>query len=339
MIVLPLMSKSLFPQLLSRPGLLKGLHRALELAVGRLGFRFEEHRTGEARIGLWRLPYRKKPRGRSPRRLVFIPGFGDTPLSWMLTLGAMRPALSRNYDELVCLDFPAFAGFLREHRAIPSLDLLLERVADTLDALRPQALMGHSLGGWLAADYALRLSEGSRPAQAGAERGPGLELLTLIAPSGVFGTDQERREWESVFHRSMREGFAALRTHMFEKEPFWFPLIAREIGAFTQREDVREFMDSFGTRHRLEPRLGKLSTPQVWIVWGDRDRLVPAGWLPHWHRALEGAPATVRSVSIRGIGHNPQLEAPAVTAAILSQIVLGREPHWAGSRFWTVHEG
>jgi len=42
----------------------------------------------------------------------------------------------------------------------------------------------------------------------------------------------------------------------------------------------------------------------------------------------------VRTVLIKGAGHTPQLEKPAVTAGVLAQILLGRMPHERGNRWW-----
>jgi pimeloyl-ACP methyl ester carboxylesterase len=312
---------------------MQGVQWLLQKSLEKAGYRFQQLRAGETQIGVWKLALRPRKRGFAKvRRIVLVPGFGDTPLSWILTVTALKPVLSRDYDELVCLEFPGFSGFLREHPAIESVDRMLEWAGDALEGLAPTALMGHSLGGWLAADFALRLSEGGRPKKA--KKVP-LEKLILIAPSGVFGTARERREFEDRFKSISQRGFQVLREVMFEKEPAWFRWVERDMDSFTRRPEVHKFINSFEERHRLESRLAALQG-SVWIIWGERDRMVPASFLPHWHRALHGASAQVRSVSLKGVGHTPQVEAPAVLAAVLGQILLGQEPHWAGTRFWQV---
>jgi pimeloyl-ACP methyl ester carboxylesterase len=317
----------------SRPVLLDGLHQALKNGLRGAGFRFEQRRAGDCTLGLWRLTYRKVPKGRLPRRLVLIPGFGDTPLSWLLPMTMVQPILRSRYDELVCIDFPGFAGFLRENTCLESMDRLLEMAGDALDALKPRAILGHSLGGWVAADYATRTGEGSRPKRkAGNWKGP--RKVILVCPSGVFGSETEKKDWENLFRRAMETGFEAIRSHMFEREPKWFRLVAREVAQFTKRDDIKRFMESFRDEHRLEERLPRVKG-EVWLLWGARDRLVPSGWLPAWKRALRDAPAELHTVTLPGVGHSPQLEAPLVLAALLGQILSGREPHRAGSRFWS----
>src|SRR5262245_7785827 len=131
---------------ISRPrvALLKNVHRALKVAMKARGYRWEERRTGEVRLGLWRRPLNKREskssqgqasRGQA-RRIVFVPGHGDTPISWLGTLLLMLPVLKGKYDELILIDFPGFNGFLSEDRCITSMDLLISTFGDTIESLK-----------------------------------------------------------------------------------------------------------------------------------------------------------------------------------------------------------
>ena len=79
---------------------------------------------------------------------------------------------------------------------------------------------------------------------------------------------------------------------------------------------------------------------RTWLVWGEKDTLVPTGGVGSWLEGLRAPEGAIRSASAHPAawGHSPQLEKPAVTAAVLSQILLGRVPHAKGTRWWRVLE-
>src|SRR5690348_14855807 len=115
---------------------LKGLQWSVGRAMRRAGYRWEIRRGGELKLGLWRKTWRTgASSGSSPRRLVLIAGFGDSPLSWMFVLLLLRPAVRRSFDEVVLVDFPGFPGFLSREPACPSMELLKNTLFDVLDSL------------------------------------------------------------------------------------------------------------------------------------------------------------------------------------------------------------
>lgn len=78
-------------------------------------------------------------------------------------------------------------------------------------------------------------------------------------------------------------------------------------------------------------RLSAIKAP-VWLIWGENDTLLPKSHLSIWLKGLSGARA--RGYLIPGAGHSPHVERPFVTAALLTQILFGREPHNLGARWW-----
>src|SRR5207248_3035392 len=123
-------------------------------------YQWESCSFGDLKIGLWRRKIRQSP---NPRRFVLVPGFGDTTASWSWVLLTMRSVLDRDFDEVVLLDFPGVAGKLAGEKYFHSMDLLVEAVRSVLDGLEPHTIVGHSLGGWLAAGYACACGAGDRP--------------------------------------------------------------------------------------------------------------------------------------------------------------------------------
>lgn len=332
--------KALIPS--TNLSLLRGLHWAVAQAFRRAGFKWEERRTGDLKIGFWKMSLRggnkRGGRGKTlPKRFVLIPGFGDTTLSWLGVLGLARPILSRSYDEVILIDLPGFQGFLSHEKCFGSMDLLIQSLADTLDSLKPHTIFGHSLGGWLSTHYAIETGMGNRPSGPARKGYQGPEELILFGPAGLFGNEQDKREWTEKFERAMEQGIEPLRRHVFGKEPIWFRLIAKQYSGFLCREDVIQFMRSVRDDHLVQERLNRIRA-RVWLVWGEQDTLALSRWAPDWlerlNRERDPSLPEAQGVIIKGAGHSPHIEKPAVTAAVLGQILLGKNPHPAGHRWW-----
>jgi pimeloyl-ACP methyl ester carboxylesterase len=318
---------------------LGALHRVAGPALRAAGFQWEERRTGDLTIGLWRRTISR--RAGPARRLVIVPGFGDTPLSWLTVTLGMIPALRRRYTEIVFVDFPGFLGFLRKSRAFPSMDLLMSGFGDAMDSIRPAALLGHSLGGWLVAHYAAECGRGTRPL--GAPKKPGYRgprHVVIANPSGILENKEKIAEWRGRFEAAKREGFGPFRPHLFKREPAWFRLIAGAFEGFFTDPEIRAFMDSIRADHLLTDSLREIRC-QVTFFWGEHDTLVPSGWLADWLRLFEkNHEGDLFGVVLSGAGHSPHLERPVATATALSGIFLHSSwlhvsERWA-SRLWKI---
>ena len=101
----------------------------------------------------------------------------------------------------------------------------------------------------------------------------GPELVLLANPSGIFPDEGTLLQWAHLFKTGIREnGFAALRPHLFAKEPFWFRFVADEFSQFVRREDILQFIDSVRDDHVLEESASKMRG-NVWLLWGEKDTL------------------------------------------------------------------
>jgi pimeloyl-ACP methyl ester carboxylesterase len=317
-----------FDRLASKKPITRGAHIAARAAFEAMGFKFETRVQGDLKLGLIRLTFKKsrfnkKSLGRKIKRAVFVPGFGDTPLSWLPILGPLRPVFSTQVDELIILDFPGFGGFLQDEPAFDCMGSLQTFFCDVMRSLEPEVLMGHSLGGWLATDYVVKTTADKQPKQ-----------MILIDPSGVLGSDSQRLAFQELFETATVEGFSSLRKHIFKKEPIWFSWLAYEFGNFIQRPEIQSFVRSIEDAHLVENRLGNISC-DTWVVWGDHDTMTPTDWIKDWMNSLRHVKS--HGVLIKNSGHSPHVEKPAVTLALLTQILLGFKPvSLLGRPFWKV---
>ena len=320
----------------ARSPVLKGLHRAAHHIFTLQGYQWELRRNGEMKLGLWRKTLHKPSSGKAyPRRFVLVPGFGDTPLSWAPVLLLLLPILRTKYDEIILVDFPGYTGFLSEERAFPTMDLLMSTLFDVLDSLKPRSICGHSLGGCMAAHYAALCGSGERPARNNSKYA-GPEELLLVCTSGVFENEEARKTWDGKIQGLIDHGFSYWRNLVFAKEPFWFKYVETEFGKFVGQEEILELVRSVRDEHYLRDALAKIRC-KVWLIWGEKDGLIPTSALPAWLAGLTSA-REPRAVILRGLGHSPQIESTAVTAAVLGQVLSSRTPHLAGRRWWTLLE-
>jgi pimeloyl-ACP methyl ester carboxylesterase len=323
--------------------ILKSLHWAAAQAMKQAGYRWEPRRAGDLKIGVWRKRWRTTT---SARRFVFIPGFGDTPLSWGFVLPLLSPVLRKRYDEIVLVDFPGFGGFLSSEKPYHSVDLMTEALFDTLDSLRPTTILGHSLGGAFAALYAADCGAGLRPTkqQAGLKSPyAGPDTLILVTPSGVFPSDEERDELTRKFTQAVEakmDGIEKVRPHMFAKEPFWFRFFAGEFSKFFATTEIEQFIASFKTPDILRDKASHIRC-KVWLIWGDKDTLIPPTCLPAW---LEKLDDRAQGILLKNVGHSPQIEATTTLATILNAI-LSEDGKFSqilkyplASRWWTLYK-
>lgn len=284
---------------------------ALKVFKG-VGFKWEVRRSGESRLGLLRWPLRKLSAGIVPRRIVLAPGFGDTPLSWVSLLVALHPVVRRRFDEIIIIDYPGYNGFLHDEAAFDSMDELTRVFGEVIDSLKPSLLMGHSLGGWLAANYA-----------AGA--GDRLKELILFSPGGLIGTEEERKAYRELFLNAVNHGPDELATRGWVKKPRWLKLVEGQVFHFMKAPEVRSFLESFDeARHGLNTRVGLIQAKTT-VLWGETDTITPTSWIYEWMKGLSVKAEPV-GILIRKCGHSAHVEKPGVLMALMTQLFLGHEP-------------
>jgi len=280
------------------------LHLALKRAFTGAGFAFEELSQGEAVFHLIRKRWRDPAPGTELRRILFIPGFGDTPGSWLPLFTLSQKELADSFDELLVIDFPGYTGFLSHHPMVTSMRILLATVATVCEANPPSALLGHSLGGWLAAKVAQDLPRT-------------LDHLLLIAPSGLIPPEERKTFGDFIVKNQNLTVPELLELVVFNPRKFG-PLLSKEFGDFYSKPGIREFVESVEERHFVDPakpvRARKITT-----VWGDHDRFVPTHWQRHW---IETYGECLDAYLLKDTGHIPQMEHPYVTSRVILHALL-----------------
>ncbi len=270
------------PSPVSWHGLALGLLRKLAERGARVGF-------------LHGLRYAVRGPPGAPEMLV-LHGLGDSIAGWARVLGP----LSRTHRVHI-VDLPGHG--LSAPPADFRLRTLLEPLEQYAAGLRSPVLVGHSLGGWLAARLALRPQA---PASG----------LVLVNPAGAV---LPAAEWRTF--RELLDG-ADARAYLeraFHRAPVALRLFPSEIARAMSAPTTRAFLAAVAPEDFLrDAELASLRMP-VRIVWGQRDRLLPAGTLPFFRAHLPRAEV----VTLPHAGHLPHLEAPAELARAIALPLSG----------------
>jgi pimeloyl-ACP methyl ester carboxylesterase len=171
--------------------------------------------------------------------------------------------------------------------------------------LKDVNLVGTSLGGWIAADLAVR--DQSR-----------LKTLTLVAPAGIHVNGVPKGDlflWTP--EQSVRNLFAD-------------PANAERVLAIQPDEDERRrrmknalMLAKVGWQPRLyDPHLRKwlhrIAKPTL-IVWGDSDKVIPRQYGPAYQELIPGSKLEV----LKNCGHLPHIEKMAETSALIQKLIEG----------------
>lgn len=234
--------------------------------------------------------------------IVFLHGFGADRFVWRQVL----PLLGTQFQSITP-DLPAHGS----SASVPagSVEDLAHFVSDQLEAegIERAHVVGHSLGG----ATALCLSAVGRIA---------VQSMTLLAPgglgpdinggfiSGLTGsmTATALERWLALMlgdGASLPQGYAAAVLRQMDRAGNRTALKALAARLFA---DDTQLFDS-------RPALEKLTVPTR-IVWGRADRVISAA---HAERAPDYAAVHL----LTGVGHVPQMEAPALTARLILETV------------------
>lgn len=210
-------------------------------------------------------------RDRTRRPLVLVHGLAGSSRWWKPVV----PALSERF-EVHLVDLPRYR-FLSRVRPADGAAWLAGWLADaSLDA---PVLVGHSLGGLIAAQVAAR-----EPELVGS--------LVLIDPAGVPSG------------RSLTLEPLALAGSLATVTPRFFTLLAADALRWGPDALLRGGLYALGTDIRVD--LESIRAPTL-IVWGERDVLMPRRLAEIWRDAIAGAQLTV----VPGAGHVPMVENPS----------------------------
>ncbi len=250
------------------------------------------------------LPVRRAG-GRDCTPVVFLHGFASEALAWNGLIAALAQRAGAACPPLLAFDLPG-------HGAAPdSGEASFEALAEAaIAALRAEGigaahLVGHSLGGALAARIALdgRIDAASLVLLAPAGLGAEIDAAALDGILRARAPDSLRPWMERLFAAPARADVALLRATL-------------EGGAGPERGDFRRRLAAAcfpdGTQSARLGWQGSAIAAPARIVWGRQDRIIP------WRHAL-AAPGRFALHLLDDCGHMPQIEATGAVADILAE--------------------
>ncbi|MGN6525582.1 MAG: alpha/beta fold hydrolase [Burkholderiaceae bacterium] len=199
---------------------------------------------------------------------------------------------------------PGFAGTPRPD-GFEQIGQLADLYAAVLErrGLREVLVVGFSMGGWVAAELALRA---------------GARLRGLVLVDAV-GLQAPREPVADVFSLTPRE-IAALS--YADPAPFFVDPATLSDERRAQMAANFRALAAYGGREMgdaaLAARLGGIATPTL-VAWGEHDRIAS----PAYGRAFAAAIPGARFETIAGCGHLPQIERPEALRRLLADFDAG----------------
>jgi len=254
--------------------------------------------------------------------LLLVHGLGGSSENWR----AVIEPLSREHTVIVP-DFPGHG------RSGPGGDYSVGGLASSLRDLllilghRRATVVGHSLGGGVAMQFTYQFPEIVERLVLVSSGGIGPEVSPLLRAASLPGagpfiaaTAPLMRALASRLQRADKGGRPA-STDLAE--------VAHGYGLLSDRErraaflsTVRSVIGVGGQKVSAVDRLYLAEAVPVLIVWGGRDRLVPAHHAEHAHREIPGSRLEV----FEGAGHLPQLEEPSRFVEVLERFLEETDP-------------
>ncbi len=262
--------------------------------------------------------------GKGPA-LLYLHGFADIHGAAAAFL-PFHEALAENF-RVIAPAHPCCAGS-DEDDDIETMDDLAFRYAETMDALGLDkvAIAGACVGGWIAAELAVRHPER-------------VTHLVLIGASGLEVPDQPIGDlfWEAQPLNGT--DFSGMRRLLFGRDDApeavtLFPDSRGDTGRELTRYKTMRFASRIGFNppyfydRLLRRRLHRYGGPSL-VLWGEHDRMVPRAHGAAYAEGLAGA--TFRLID--GAGHSPQVERPEETANLVRAFLKPGPPaHKAAAR-------
>ncbi len=192
---------------------------------------------------------------------------------------------------------------------------------------RRATLVGHSLGGGVAMQFAYQFPEILERLVLVSSGGIGPEVSPLLRAASLPGagpfiaaTAPLMRALATRLQRAERGG-RPLSTDLIEVAHGYAQLSDRQRRA-AFLSTVRSVIGIGGQKVSAVDRLYLAEAVPVLIIWGARDRLVPAHHAEHAHREIPGSRLEV----FEGAGHLPQLEEPSRFVEVLSRFLEETDP-------------
>ena len=229
--------------------------------------------------------------GRRGTPIILIHGIGNSAEIWSLLL----PLLSRDFL-VYAPDMPGFGKTPLAPEGV-TIRTHVQYLKQFIDALGyPQvALVGNSLGGWIAAQYAITYPDS-------------VEHLYLLNSAGLRG-----EEMNSPYAIN-REAAQRAANHIMG---FSLPLpgfILDDIVRTSQMPAYSGFVEGYDVQEELNEIICEIQVPTT-IIWGERDKIFPIACANDLHSGITDA----ELVLLPHVGHMPQVQAPFEVARIIRE--------------------
>lgn len=259
----------------------------------------------KANIPKFNIPYTKTGKGDI---ILLIHGFGGDKDNWT----RMAPYLKSKF-QLIAPDLPGFGESDRLPEERYSISDQVARVREFKEALgiKKFHLVGNSMGGSIAATYALKFPD---------------DLLSLILIDSAGVTSPTKSELTLELEKGNNpllvnnaKDFDRLMDFNFHKKPYIPDTIKQYFAerAVSNREfNEKIFRDIRGEIGNLEQNLSKIKTPTL-ILWGDKDRVIHPDSAIVFNKGIPNS----KLIIFKDCGHIPQLERPEDTGKAISEFI------------------
>jgi pimeloyl-ACP methyl ester carboxylesterase len=264
-------------------------------------------------------------RGGEGPTILLIHGITNSCRTW-------EPAmtrLARDYD-VIAPDLPGH-GDSDRHRGDHSIGAHACMVRDLLRILEVDrvTVVGHSLGGGIAMQFAYQFPEMTERLGVVSSGGLGRDVSFLIRSAALPFAEQVLPLLTAKRLLDAGSAVAGALARVGLRPGADLAEISRGIASLGDTErraafvrTVRSVMSPFGQRVTANDRLYLAEGTPTLIVWGDRDPIIP---VDHGHDAHSRLPHA-RLEIFEGSGHFPQLDDPERFAELLADFVASTEP-------------
>ena len=232
---------------------------------------------------------------------MLVHGVGGDADQWAFCFGALAAS-----HRVIAIDL---LGFGRSDK--PLIDYRIEVYVEVLDrvlralAIERASLLGHSLGGWIGAAFALQFPHR-------------VDKLVLSDAAGIdAGSVPLPIDLNVSTRRNMRE---VLEFMFHDRRMVSDALVDLAYSLHLERNDgytIRSVLDTLADpREKLDGKLGGLRVPTL-LLWGEDDAVTPLAMAHAYQRLIAGATLQV----IPQCGHLPPLEKPGEFARAVTEFL------------------
>jgi pimeloyl-ACP methyl ester carboxylesterase len=264
--------------------------------------------------------------------LLLIHGIAGTLENWQ----AVTEPLARQYT-VVAPDLPGHGGSAPSAGDY-SLGAFATGLRDLLVALGHEraTLVGHSLGGGIAMQFAYQFPEITERLVLVSSGGLGPEVSALLRAAALPGADQfiaATAALGNTIGSKVARGLGILGLRASTD----VAVVARGYASLVDRDRRTAFLATLhgvigtgGQRVHAGDRLYLAEGMPVQIIWGERDPIIPVQHARNAHEAMPGSQLEI----FKGVGHLPQLEAPKHFIAVLERFLTENEPSQFDVQQW-----